>query len=495
MDSIRSWWQRKKETDSQANTPSQFGGLGFVGVAAAGALAFIATRFRVAKPNQRFLESGLGIKTTRISRWCIQWPIIRQVQTVDLSPITLRFNVHALSEESLSYVMPMVWTLAPNAASDDCILRYGTYALGDMSGNRLTDLMTGIIEGEARILAGKMGLQEIQNNREKVQTDLVNNIVPLLKQFGMHVHGGTISDLQDTPGQSYFEERRKRALAIVSNEARVQGAQAKQKGDIGVQHADTETRKQNAALRCEAALMENEQRKTELESEAKLKIVQAEAKRQFEIAEVLSAGLVQVESAKMRKQVEELRAQELLAKQRANELMTVQVAAEKTVEESKGAGQAKIVDAKAAADAILLRAEAEAKQIRWKAEAQSFAKQEEGRGLKSYLEQKAEGVAMLKQAIGSAENLQRLLMIEQEVPTKIAQFTAKAVEGLKPRITITNSNWNRGTEGTDAVGSDALGNIITNTMMQTAQVAKEAARITGIKILPEMLVPEDDKKT
>jgi hypothetical protein len=241
--------------------------------------------------------------------------------------------------------------------------------------------------------------------------------------------------------------------------------------------------------------MENEQRKTELESEAKLKIVQAEAKRQFEIAEVLSAGLVQVESAKMRKQVEELRAQELLAKQRANELMTVQVAAEKTVEESKGAGQAKIVDAKAAADAILLRAEAEAKQIRWKAEAQSFAKQEEGRGLKSYLEQKAEGVAMLKQAIGSAENLQRLLMIEQEVPTKIAQFTAKAVEGLKPRITITNSNWNRGTEGTDAVGSDALGNIITNTMMQTAQVAKEAARITGIKILPEMLVPEDDKKT
>lgn len=473
---------------SNSHDPSPYGGLKaplLFGLAAT-ALTFIAARFKVAKPNQRLLETGLNIKGLRISRWCIQWPIIRQVQTLELAPMTLRFNVHALSKESLSYTMPMVWTLAPNAASDECIQRYATYALGDMSSARLQDLMTGIIEGEARILAGKMELQEIQNNREKVQSDLVHNIVPLLKQFGVHVHGGTISDLQDTPGQEFFSEARKRALAIVTHDARLQVAQAKQKGDIGVQHADTETRKHNAALRCEATLIENEQHKNELESEANLKTAQAEAQKRFQIAQVTSSGLVHLEEAKMRKQVEELRAQELLAKQRANELTTVQVTAEKTVEESRGVGQAKLVQAKADADALLQIAEAETKRIRMKADAEAYAKQEEGRGLRMYLESKAEGMALLRNALGTTKDLQQLLILEQRLPEHIATSSADALKGMKPTITITNWNKNSRDAGTEAVDTDPLGTFVTNAMMQTAQVAKHTEQMTGIKVFPSL---------
>jgi flotillin len=465
---------------------SLLAGLSVIGV---GCVTLAATRFHVAKPNQRLLETGLGIKGTRISRWCIRWPVIRQVQTIDLSPTTLRFDVHALSKESLEYKMPMVWTLAPNAESDECIQRYATHALGDMDYKQFNNLMQGIIEGEARILAGKMELQEIQNNREKVQQELIGKIVPHLKQFGVFVHGGTISDLQDTPGQAFFSEARKRALAIVSNLARVEAANAAQKGDIGVQHADTETRKRNAELRCEATLIENEQRKNELESEATLKTVQAEAQKRSEIARVQAEGVVQSEAAKMRRQVEELRAQEILAKQRANDLMVVQVAAEKVIEESRGVSQSKLVKTKADAEALIQLAEAEAKSVKIKADAEAWAKQQEGVGLQTYLEKKAEGMRMLRDALGSSQDLQQLMMIEAGAIESLTTSTANALMNLKPNITV--SHWNK---GTDAVDTDPVGQFVTSALTHTAQVAKETERITGLKVFPHLFSVADKEK-
>jgi len=463
---------------------------GSVGACALGAgIALIATRFRVAKPNERLLETGLGIRGTRISRWCIRWPVIRQVQSIDISPTTIRFDVHALSKESLEYKMPMVWTLAPDAENDECIQRYARAALHELDYKQYCSIMQGIIEGEARILAGKMELQEIQNNREKVQKELIGKIVPHLKQFGIFVHGGTISDLQDTPGQAFFSEARKRALANVSNVARVEAAKAAQTGDIGVQHAETETRKRNAELRCEATVTENEQRKNELESEATLKTVEADAKKRSEIARVQAEGTVQSETAKMHRQVEELRAQAVLARQRAEELMKVQVTAEKTIEESRGLGESTLVKTRADAEALIRMAEAEAKSIRIKAEAQNWAKQQEGAGLQAFLEKKADGMRLLRDALGTSTDLQQLLMIEAGAIDSLTRCTADAVKNLKPNITV--SHWNK---GTDAVDIDPLGQFVTSALTQTAQVAKETERITGLKVFPHLFSAASTKK-
>jgi flotillin len=125
---------------------------------AIGAGYFLLTRYKISSANQYLVRTGLGIKDILISKNGIQWPFQR-VAYVDLTPKSYNLVVHAMSNEKMEFILPTVFTIGPKDDLEN--LRIFAKFLLNQDEDSITDIIKGVIEGETRVLAANMSIEEI----------------------------------------------------------------------------------------------------------------------------------------------------------------------------------------------------------------------------------------------------------------------------------------------------------------------------------------------
>jgi len=73
--------------------------------------------------------------------------------------------------------------------------------------------------------------------------NVIKNVQAELDQFGLFIYNANVKQLQDTPGSEYFTYLRLKTHEGAVNQAKVDVAEAKYKGDVGERERQNQTTK------------------------------------------------------------------------------------------------------------------------------------------------------------------------------------------------------------------------------------------------------------
>lgn len=390
-----------------------------VGVTALGA-AWLASRYKISAPNQKLVRTGLGIKDILITKTGFQWPF-QQAQFIDLKPETITITLHAMSSQKMEFSLPGVFTIGPGT-DDDSLEKYCRFVLESESESdpssdttRARKLAIGIIEGETRVLAAGMTMDELFNNRAKFKDQVIANVQEELHKFGLQVYNANIKDLEDSVGSEYFQYMRQKTRAGVEGKARIDIAEAHKIANIGEKERETSTRQAVAELDVQAVMVENTNAQARAESVRDLALKTTQFSYDAALAKTIADNELEIKKNEYEKRVEIARAARETETRRATELTKITVDAEAAIERAKG----------------------EARAIEIGADAHLYAKQREADGIRAAFQAQADGVQLLMNSVaGDGKTLLQYLMIDRGVFEKLARENANAVRGLNPKITV-----------------------------------------------------------
>jgi flotillin len=191
------------------------------------------------------------------------------------------------------------------------------------------------------------------------------------------------------------------------NQAKVDVAEAKYRGDVGAKEREGLTRRETAKVEAETVLIENERKVSIAQANMNLATKESEFERAKKIAAIEAAQAAKMRESELQKQVEERR---LLSE---TERLRVEYVSKATAEYEA---------AKANADARL------------------YEKQKEAEGLLAIYNAQVQGIKNLMNAFGGDHYAAlQYIMIDRE---QLAKENANAIQGLNPNITV----WNTGNE-------------------------------------------------
>lgn len=396
-----------------------------------------------------------------------------------MEPTTYHCTVEeAMSHERISFNMPTVFTIGPKDDPDH--LKKYAKLFQKTTAEDLRTKIIGVIQGEIRVAAGKIALDDLFNNRQQFKETLITSVDAELSQFGLMVYNANIEELRDMKGNEYFVFLRKRALEGAVNNAKVAVAEQNKLGNVGEKKHVTETRKETAEYEKQATIAENERNREIAESGTILEVAKAELGRKKAVAEAEAHAAAQKRELELQREVEEFKNLQQVASLRAKDMSLANVTAEVKVRTSEGIANAKIIEAEALAKAIKIEAEARATALRIDADAKAVAtkiqadadsesmklkavahlveqqneaeamkakalaflaeRENEAKGIYALRMAEADGLTRLIESAGGVENLNSYLMVRDGIITGIAKEQAEAVRGMHPSITVVQSD-------------------------------------------------------
>lgn len=427
--------------------------------------------YRVASPSEFLVVTGYGIPDIKLAKK--SWILPGQSCTVfDVSPVNYTFEVQAMSAEKLPFILPAVFTIGPRVDDEQALLKYAKLiSPHDKLSNHTTELVQGIIEGETRVLAASMTMEEIFKGTKEFKQQVFEKVQLELNQFGLLIYNANVKQLVDVRGHEYFSYLGQKTQMEAANQAKVDVAEAKMKGEIGsklregqtLQNAakiDAETKiistqrqgegkKEEIKVKTEVKVYENEREAEVAQANAELAKKKAGWEREAQVAKVESVKAVALREAELQKEVERMNAVTRTEKLRAEFLSKASVEYETKVQEANW----DLYKKQKAAEAILYERSKEAEAQKAMAEAAYFARQQAADGDLYAKQKEAEGLVALAKAQGEYIRtlldalggnyiaLRDYLMINGGMFQDIARINAEAVRGLQPKISIwTNDN-------------------------------------------------------
>ncbi|KAF9994923.1 hypothetical protein BGZ79_000283 [Entomortierella chlamydospora] len=417
--------------------------------------------YRVARANEYLIITGYGIEDIKLAKKAFILPGQKSVP-IDISPINYSFDVQAMSSEKLPFILPAVFTIGPHDEKDS-LIKYGKLLSGVKSDKELHDLLKGVIEGETRVLAAAMTMEQIFQGTKKFKQQVYDKVQLELEHFGLRIYNSNIKQLCDMPGHEYFSFMGQRVQQEAANQAKIDVAEAKLKGDTGAKEREGFTIRNAAKVNAETKVYEMQQTGETSQAQAKIdaqtkiytneraiELAQANAAletkkafyaQQTKVANVESTKNAEIREAELNKTLEVKRAEAEMERLRATTLAKAQVEYEISVQ----VANAQLYTAQKAAEAIRFKREAEA-------EAKLFEQQKEAEGIRAMSEAKAEYIAKMLSAFGGNHDaLQKFMMLETGTYTQLAEINAKAINGLAPKISV----WNGGMKGGSSQSSEA----------------------------------------
>jgi len=293
-----------------------------------------------------------------------------------------------------------------------------------------------------------MTLEEIFKDRVSFKKGIVDAIQVELDQFGLKVFNANIKELEDAPGSEYFSFMRQKTRSGAENEAKINIAEANNRGAIGQAEKEANTRVTTALINSKTIIAENEQKQNVLESNTHLQLSQIEKETLIKLQRVQQEQDISKRNLELERQVEEVRQKKRLEELRATKGTDAQISAEVLQKESDANYYKQVKNA----DAVLYQKQKEAEGILILAEAQKKA-------LEEYYK-----------VFTDPNILLNYLMIEKGLFTQLAEINSKAIQGLNPNITVWNTGG--GAEGTDPYSSmrnifQAIPPIISTVQQQT----------------------------
>ncbi|KAF7026372.1 hypothetical protein CFC21_038487 [Triticum aestivum] len=391
-----------------------------------------------------------------------------------------------MSSEKLPFVLPAVFTIGPQmttlelgdaakAAVEAKLLLYAKLIapllLGGASASRVHDLVKGVIEGETRVLAAQLTMDEIFTSTKKFKQEVFDSVQKELNQFGLFIYNANVKQLVDVPGHEYFSYLGQKTQQEAASRAKVDVAEARMKGEVGAKErtgltlqnaakVDAETKvllarqqgealKEEAKVNAEVQVFQNAREADVAAAMTDLAMKKADWDRQAKVAEVEAAKAVAIRDAELQMEVEIKN-----AKLKAEQLSKATVQYDTQVQESNALfyGRQKVAEAALyeemkAAEARKVQADALFFEQKMAEDAKLYAKQREAEALSLVGKAKADYMASMLAALGGDYRaLRDYLMIDGGMYAEMARINASAVNGLQPKISVW-SNGDGGSEG------------------------------------------------
>ncbi|KAK7283109.1 hypothetical protein RIF29_12397 [Crotalaria pallida] len=437
--------------------------------------------YKVAKATEYLVITGAGIKDIKLAKkgWILPG---QSCSVFDLSPVNYTFEVQAMSAEKLPFVLPAVFTIGPRVDDEHSLHMYAKLLSShDKLSNHVKELVQGIIEGETRVLAASMTMEEVFKGTKEFKQEVFHKVQLELNQFGLLIYNANVKQLVDVPGHEYFSYLGQKTQMEAANQAKVDVAEAKKKGEIGaklrqgktLQNAakiDAETKiiatqtqgegkKEEIKVRAEVKVFENEREAEVAEANSELAKKKAAWAKVAQVAEVEAAKAVALREAELQGEVERMNAMTTTQKLKAEFLSKASVEYEAKVQEANW----ELYKKQKAAEAILFEKEKEAEGQKTLAEAAFFSRQQAAEAELYAKKKEAEGLVAIGQAQGAYLRtlldalggnyaaLRDYLMINGGMFQQIAKINAEAIRGLEPKISIWNNNGNNGGDVSDAM--------------------------------------------
>ncbi|XBJ09039.1 hypothetical protein VPH35_014193 [Triticum aestivum] len=447
--------------------------------------------FRVADASEYLAITGWGIDDVKLAKKA--WVFVgQQCKKFSISPVNYEFEVHAMSAEKLPFILPAVFTIGPKItatgaeASDkrdleaQLLLYAKLIAPLHRSRSHVHELVKGIIEGETRVLAADLTMEEIFKGTKTFKEKVFNRVQLELNQFGLVIYNANVKQLVDVPGHEYFSYLGQKTQQDAANQAKVDVDEARMKGEVGAKEREGLTRQNAAKVDAETKVLSVRQQGQGLKEEAKVKaevqvfenareadIAAAKAElamkkagfdKQAKVAEVEAAKAVAIREAELQMEVERKNAMRQTEKLKAEQLSKATVQYETQVQESNAlfysrqkAAEAALFEQMRTAEARKAQADAQFFEQKMAEDAKLYAKQKEAESLALLGRAKTEYAASMLQALGgNYYALRDYLMIDGGMYTEMASINAGAVNGMQPKISI----WSNGA-GADGAAANA----------------------------------------
>nr|XP_043613381.1 flotillin-like protein 4 [Erigeron canadensis] len=434
--------------------------------------------YRVASASQYLVITGYGIEDIKIAKKA--WVLPGQSYSIfDISPVNYTFEVMAMSAEKLPFILPAVFTIGPRSDDEESLHKYAKLISPlEKQSQHMNELVKGVIEGETRVLAASMTMEEIFKGTKEFKQEVFEKVQLELNQFGLWIYNANVKQLVDVPGHEYFSYLGQKIQTEAANQAKIDVAEARMKGEIGskfregqtLQNAakiDAETRiistqrqgegkKEDINVRTEVKVFENEREAELAKANAELAVKKAKWAKESRVAEVEANKAVALREAELQKHVEIMNALTQKEKLKAEFLSKASVEYETKVQEANWDLYRKQKDAEAdlyekekQADAQKAIAEATFYSRKQVADGELYTKQKEAEGLVALAQAQGTYLRTLLGALGGNYTaLRDYLMINGGMYRDIAKINGEAVKGLQPKISIWTSV-NGGGEGAD----------------------------------------------
>jgi flotillin len=411
-------------------------------------------------------------------------------------------DLHAMTMEKLQFALPAVFTIGP--ANDlEALKKYamllankegvtsanGTIRPGDS--NHVRDIVRGIIEGETRVIISGMTMEQVFKERKMFKDKVIENVQHELEQFGLRIYNANVKELRDAPGSEYFAFLSRKAHEGASNQARIDVAEARMRGEIGESEKRGRTKQEISKIDAETAVLETKRKSEKATADAALTTKQTELDRDIQLTQIAARRQAEMRDAELQKGVEQKKAETELERLRATDVTKSKIAREIAQQKADGAYYTEVKgadghvyaqskDAEIAAfrqtkdaEATYYRQVKEADATFYarqkQAEADVYAKQKEAEGIVA----KAKAYGALADVLGGPQGLMVYLMLENDTYVKLAKANGEAIRGLQPKISV----WNTGEAS--ATGADAMAPV-RNLMQSLPPLFSTIADQTGI---------------
>lgn len=353
-------------------------------------------------------------------------PVLQDYQYMDLSPINIDVNLeNALSKQNIRVNVPSRFTIA--ISNHEGTMQTAAERLLGKSENEIKDIAKDIIFGQLRLVVATMDIEEINSDRDKFLSSVMNNVETELKKIGLTLINVNVTDIQDDSG--YIQALGKKASAEAINAAKIEVADEERKGAIGQAKADREMRTSVADENSMAEIGEAKAQSNAIkgknladieiaDSDAERRERQATANKKADVAEQTSKAQAEREAYIAQKEAEMARAERELEARRAEEVVQAQIEKEKRILEAEAEAESQRKVAQGEADAILFNYNAEAE------------------GIRKILDAQAKGFAeIVKAANNDAQAAVGLLMVDKI--EELARIQAEAIQKIKfDKVTV-----------------------------------------------------------
>ncbi|KAG6359959.1 hypothetical protein INS49_011013 [Diaporthe citri] len=463
--------------------------------------------YRVAAPDEYLALTGMGIDSVKISKSAWIYPFQRCTR-FSVQPHDYAMNLQAMTKEKLQFLLPVVFTVGPDVNArganakaggnagrghtqedrGDSLMKYAmlltdTNAKGKNTTAFLENIVKGIIEGEVRVLVSSMTMEEIFTEQRRI----FRNIQSELDQFGLKIYNANVKELRDAPSSNYFESLSRKAHEGAINQARIDVADAQQKGSVGEADRKGRQERELAKINAETAVQKTERDGERAQAEASLDTRKTTLKRDLDIAKIQAARATESRDAELKREVEIKRAAAEMERLRAVDVVKASIAREAKQQAADARAYEVQVDASAQLSKANQATDADAYKTRIGADAANYAALKDAEAKLQVQMKEAEGLSamasaygQMAQAFGGPSGLLQYMMIEKGTYVELAHANANAVAGMQPKISV----WNTGSQAGGEAGSSNSVDTMRNVYQMLPPLMQTINEQTGIT-LPE----------
>ena len=430
--------------------------------------------YQIAEPNEFLVITGARIADVRIVKKALIKPWQRCSRS-SISPFDFSLNLQAMTIEKLQFALPAVFTIGPDNNLES-LKKYSLLLSGNPDGtssrggtimpakrSHVQDIVKGIIEGEARVIVSSMTMEEIFKERQIFKQKVIDNVQQELTNFGLRIYNANVKELQDTPGSEYFANLSRKAHEGAVNQAKIDVAEARMRGEIGESEKRGRTKQEISKIDAETAVLETKRKTEKAQADAELTNRETELNMGIQLAQIRAQRQAEANDAELQKDVETKKADTELERLRATDVTKAKIARETAQQRADASYYTALKSADGRVYSQKRDAETNLFQQTKDAEANFFREIKEADAT-CYAKKEAEGISAVANAykgmvevMGGPQGLLQYMMLEKNTYEKLALANAKAINGLQPKITV----WNTG----DAAGADSSAPI--RNLMQT----------------------------